>query len=316
MRIENRTTSIICVVLTYNNSENIKKLLQNLYLQTYPLSEIVVVDNASKDDTVEIIKSNFPEVTLLNSQINLGVGEGYNRGIEYALQKKCDWTWFLDGDSIPELNALGELITAFNFLKEQEEIGILASCRRNPISDKFEGGEIFNHRILSYRPTELYSKIPYQVDSTITSGSLINKKVIEKAGLFREDFFIDFIDHEYSFRVRKAGYKIFSVPRSIINHQIGKIRIVKSIKKLFKPVYSSLHSPWRLYYQSRNVLYTYLYELRDKRAFLLFWIDFFRKILSIIIHDNQKFLRIKLWTLGCFDAFRKKLGKVIDPESL
>jgi rhamnopyranosyl-N-acetylglucosaminyl-diphospho-decaprenol beta-1,3/1,4-galactofuranosyltransferase len=213
---------VACVVVAYNNGDNIDKLLESLLAQSKRIEEIIVVDNASSDGTAKVVKEKFPQVTLLANASNTGVGGGYAQGMEYAYQKGYEWVWLLDGDSLPQPTALEELGKAFaNLGQTHPRIGILASCPTNPLTglrcDGFLRRDLFK---------TLVKEIPFcedlhPVDAVISSGSLINRKVIEEAGLTRVDFFMDYVDTEYSLRVRRKGYEIYCVPGSIIYHDMG-----------------------------------------------------------------------------------------------
>jgi len=313
---------IACVVITYNNIDNIEKLLKSLISQSRFIKEIILIDNGSSDGTAQLVKELFPNVTLFINPSNIGVGGGYNQGLKYAYLKDYKWIWLLDGDSLPQFNAMEELMKALKDLTSvYSNIGILASVPINPSTSQIYGGFIRNglfHKI----PKEIMEfKKPVSVDTVISSGCLVSDKVIEKVGLPRTDFFMDFVDAEYNLRIRKNGFKIISVPTSIIYHKVGNIRIIKSrITKtliricLAKKGELSFHSPWREYYAKRNEMYTFWHEFRSYK-------DVFRLILSslvdifyIIIFDDEKIKRINYIRYGLADGFKGVTGKTVTPS--
>ena len=313
---------IACVIITYNNVDNVTKLLKSLLNQSEDISEIILVDNGSSDGTSEIVKKKFPGVTLFINPCNVGVGGGYTQGMKYAYNKGYKWIWLLDGDSLPQIYALEELMMALgDLILIYSHIGILASVPINPSTSQIYGGFIRNglfHKI----PKEIMEfKKPVSVDTVISSGCLVSDKVIEKVGLPRTDFFMDFVDAEYNLRIRKNGFKIISVPTSIIYHKVGNIRIIKSrITKtliricLAKKGELSFHSPWREYYAKRNEMYTFWHEFRSYK-------DVFRLILSslvdifyIIIFDDEKIKRINYILYGLADGFKGVTGKTVIPS--
>ncbi|AYO31448.1 glycosyltransferase [Biomaibacter acetigenes] len=214
---------VIAIVLSYNTKKNLRKLIPALLSQTYSLSEIAVVDNVSKDGTVQMLEEEFSQVTLLRNLSNLGVGAGYAKGLEYAFERGYDWVWLLDGDSFPEKTALEQLISSFKEIKNvYSEIGILASSPVNPLTNRRYQPLLWRGRLVKVSEELILSGKPLLVDSVISSGSLIKRDVIEYVGLPREDFFIDFVDHEYNLRARRWGFQIVYIPSSIIYHEVGK----------------------------------------------------------------------------------------------
>lgn len=315
---EKQKFKIAAGICSFNNRNNLKKLIQALLDQTYPLREIIVVDNASTDGTQEMLKNNFPQITLLLNQENLGVGGGYARAMDYVLKKGYDWIWLLDDDSLPAPTALQELVKTFYHFSKNEKIGILTSSPLNPITKKISAGTV-SWRRKFIEPSRIfpYSK-PIFVDLVISSGSLIKREVIQKVGVVREDFFMDFVDYEYSLRVRKNEFKIVFVPSSIIFHSVGKPIVVSSIPRFWKKRVTSIHAPWRLYYMTRNDLYTHLYLISPHPLALMFcFYRLFRIIARTLVYSeiNEKLLRIKYIFLGLKDGFLGRLGiKVIPPS--
>jgi GT2 family glycosyltransferase len=315
-------SKIACVVVAYNNGSNIGNLVEALLTQSNPIEEIIVVDNASSDDTTKIVKQKFSRVTLVANASNAGVGGGYAQGMEYAYQKGYEWVWLLDGDSLPQTTALEELGKAFASLRHTHpKIGILASCPINPLTglrcDGFLRRDLFKTLIKEIP----FSNDLHSVDAVISSGSLVNRKVIEEVGLTRVDFFMDYVDTEYSFRVRRKGYEIICVPGSIIYHDMGTVppslsRIGRIVTRFIKRKDTRrIHPPWRYYYIMRNELYTFWHEFRDYKAvfyFVLFAI--FKMAYMYLYKDDRKAQKIKYTLLGIRDGFKGKLGKTISPE--
>jgi len=312
-----RDFRIVAVVISYNNERELRTLIPALLAQSYPLKEIVVVDNASSDATIRILNEEFSQITLLANSSNLGVGKGYARGMEYAYENKYDWIWLLDGDGLAQVAALEELIKAFNCLKDiYPKIGILASSPVNHSTGVRYEGMLWHDRFVKV-PKKLASyQEPFLVDTMISSGSLIHRKVIKDVGLPRADFFIDFVDHEYNLRLRKEGYQIVYVPRSIIYHELGNAVMIRSITHLGREAQSSIHPPWRMYYMTRNELYTYVHISWSPKAFSFLAMKAAKQILSVMIHnEGDRVARLKYIALGLRDGLKGRLGRTIKPPN-
>ncbi len=304
---------IATVVCTYNNKGSIVKVISALLSQKHPIKEIIIVDNASSDGTQDLIKHIFPNITLLSNNRNLGVGGGYANGMEYAYYKEYDWIWLLDGDSIPHKLSLKKLIEFLPSIKDKYcEAGILASSAVNSVTGLREYYFMKNSFIRLIENSDI-SKSFYVVDSVISSGSLINRDVIRDAGLPRIDFFMDFVDYEYSLRVKKAGYKIVYIPSSIIYHCLGETKMMRKITKFWKKFPSPLHAPWRQYYMTRNELYIYLYIIPSFRALIFYIGRLLRTTIAILLKPEigEKISRIKYILLGLKDGVRGRLGRIV-----
>lgn len=318
---EDEILKIACVVVAYNNGNNIGKLLEALFSQSKQLEEIVVVDNASSDATPKIVKQKFPQATLLANACNTGAGGGYAQGLEYAYQRGYEWVWLLDGDSLPQASALEELAKAFASLRSTHpRIGILASSPVNPLTNERYDGFLWRGRFVGLPKELAMSQEPFPLDTAISSGCLVSRRVIEDVGLPRADFFMDFVDHEYNLRVRRNGYEIIYVPASIIYHEIGESRVIKSriiraIARLATKGPLGVEAPWRQYYMVRNQLYSFWHEFRNYQALFFFTLLVVRMIIGIfLLNDKDKVKRIRYIMLGLKDGFKGKLGRTVTPN--
>ena len=112
----------------------------------------------------------------------------------------------------------------------------------------------------------------YDVDVIISSGSAATKETFDIVGLMNEDYFIDFVDTEWSLRCRAKGIPIKVVPSAIMKHSIGDKSIDLKIMRIF------IHSPLRSYYKVRN---SFLF-FKNKNVPLMMG---FKEIFSALIHN-------------------------------
>lgn len=318
---EDEILKIACVIVAYNNGDNIGRLLETLFSQSKQPEEIVVVDNASSDATPKIVKQKFPQVTLVANACNTGVGGGYAQGLEYAYQKGYEWIWLLDGDSLPQASALEELGEAFSGLRlVYPKIGILASCPVNPLTNERYDGFLWRGRFVALPKGLAKSQEPFPVDSAISSGCLVSRRVVGDVGVPRADFFMDFVDHEYNLRVRRKGYEIISVPASTIYHEIGKSpvirsQIIRAIARFATKGPLVVGAPWRQYYIVRNEVYTFWHEFRNYKALFFFTLRVMRMIMGmLLLNEKDKVRRIRYIILGLKDGFKGRLGKTVTPN--
>lgn len=298
--------SIAVVTVAFNGEKLLACHLNALLAQTRPLDEIIVVNNGSRDHTSQFVRSNFPMVTVIDLLTNTGTGGGLSAGLSYAaLQKRHDWVWMLDQDSVPEAHSLERLLGGLLALGSSEQTtAILAPlCVNSELKISYHGLLWQNGwRLL---PPDAAHNPTLFVDATITSGSLIRREAVEGVGLPRADFFIDFVDLEYCLRLRHLGYKIVIVRDSVLEHTIGSPR---KLKILGHSAIWADHAPWRHYYMARNEVFTIWnyypgwgpkYSVMHRLLERAFW---------LVLCGNQKYACLKMMFMGVMDGRRGRLG--------
>src|SRR5579871_1969622 len=111
-RSTRKAFSVASVTVVYNGADVLRRHLESLKAQSHPLDEIVIIDNASTDGTRDLLASEYPEVTVIYLSVNGGVGGGLAAGLSYAaLQRRHDWVWLFDQDSVPATDCLERLLS-------------------------------------------------------------------------------------------------------------------------------------------------------------------------------------------------------------
>src|SRR5947209_4105325 len=122
--------SIGAVLVNWNARQDILDALTSLEGQSEPIEEIVVVDNGSKDGSIEAIRAGHPEVHVLATGENLGFGEGCNRGISLI---RSDWVFLLNNDAIANPDCIERLRDAAQYVSD--DVGMIQPLlvfRQNP----------------------------------------------------------------------------------------------------------------------------------------------------------------------------------------
>ncbi|MEK7075482.1 MAG: glycosyltransferase family 2 protein, partial [Patescibacteria group bacterium] len=236
--MRNYSPKICAIIVTYNIGQDIFRCL-NLVINQ--VSEVVIVDNGSDTKTVNVlrdIKKKFNKVKLIENKENLGIAAALNQGVKYAISKNYEWVLTLDHDSEVGDGMVQNMLEAFNSLNDEkkESIGIIA-----PNYETVKG--------LAYK-----EKFPTIISTAITSGQLVKTEIFEKIGFYKEDLFIECVDHEFCLRAKKRGFKTLLVPRAVLKQQIG---MPKVYNLFFKRTVAANHSPLRYYYLYRNSIYIY-----------------------------------------------------------
>src|SRR6266403_2830942 len=249
-----RKPSIASVTLAYNSEQFLSKQMDALLRQSRGVDEIIVVNNGSSDGTSRFLSENYPQVSVLNLPANAGAGGGYAAGLDYAVrEKKHDWVWLLDHDSVPRDDGLEALLRGLELVEgSRQRVGVLAPVSVHPETQLSYPGMLWRKGWVR-PPSDWLEQAVCFVDAVISSGSLIRSGVVQAVGLPRADFFIDFVDYEYCLRLRRHGHRIAVVRDSLLEHAIGNPRTINILG------YSKSwggHAPWREYYMSRNETFT------------------------------------------------------------
>lgn len=298
--------SIASLTVAYNGAKVLHSHLGALKRQTQKIDEIIVVNNASTDDTLDLLAAKFPEITVLNLSKNGGVGGGYAAGLDYAaITKKYDWVWLFDQDSLPAEDGLELLLAGLQHLNgDAASIAILAPTSAHRETKMmcpgllWQGGRIVKMQVDCNRPISL-------VDLVISSGSLIRREAIAAVGLPRADFFMDFVDYEHCLRLRRHGFKVAVVRDSHLDHVLGA---PTTFNILGHTIHWTDHVPWRVYYMTRNEVFTiwkYYSSWRNK-AFLFLrmaWYVFF-----LLLLGKRKLACLSMMYRGIQDGRAGRLG--------
>jgi len=298
--------SVASVTVAYNAANLLPRQMEALLRQTRSLEEVIVVDNASSDGTSALIAERYPQVTLLRMPENLGIGAGLAAGLKYAaLEKRHDWVWTFDQDSVPNDDALEVLLEGTESLGNNDgEVGIAAAMPVHIETGICYPPLLWRDGYVQPSAEQLRKPIWF-ADLVISSGCMVRRDVVEKAGLPRMDLFMYFVDFEYCLRARSLGYKIAVVTRSRFAHEIGNAREVRL------PGYSRLwpdRAPWSEYYMSRNLTYAawWLYPSSRTKRFVVRHLA--RHAGGVLLFGSNKLACLRKMAQGFWDGRRASLG--------
>ena len=257
---------VLAHIHAFNDSDVIDRSIDALCRQTFPLSEILLVDNASTDDTLD---RRFPDqVTVIRHQENLGTSGAVFTGFQYALQHGFEWIWIFDADSAPRPDALETLMSFYREAPEdlRKQIWLLASLRVDDSDRKDQSYEIQftpeGHTLVEVQDDKEW----YEFDSTIWSGSLYKLSVAAQIGLPQVDYVLDWGEYDYGYQGRQKGYRAFLHRNSVVYHNIGGAPALRFETYRIGPWSIRMPNlpPIRCYYLTRNLLYFYFYIYDDR----------------------------------------------------
>lgn len=201
-------SSIYTIIVTYNGARWIGRCMDAL-LQSNMHTNIVLIDNASTDNTLELLKQYEGKFELIRSEKNLGFGGGNNIGILHALQQKAGYIFLLNQDAYVEKDCIGQLVKS---LEENKAYGIISPLQLDSSGEQPDAA--FKKYMLSSLSEEQVKKIIKERNCDIVPARFINAAAwmipaaaIKKVGLFHSAFVHYGEDNHYCSRMQFHGYK-------------------------------------------------------------------------------------------------------------
>lgn len=290
--------SICAVIVTYHPADEI---IENVYLLGDQVNEIIIVDNGSDVAARGLLAklSTHPKVTVVFSQVNLGLAAALNIGVKKAKADGYQWVATFDQDSKVLPNMFENMLQAYGEYPLKEKVASLSPRYRNKSSGVICGSQVgpVQNEVSQYA----------EVRIVITSGNLLKTGIFDVIGYFNEELFIDYIDTEYCLRCITHGYKILEVKDAFMIHDVGTpVRR----KILWKNPSSSNHSALRRYYFARNAIYTYKkYTLDYPRWILRDGYTLAKSTFLAVLIEADRARKFRAFMLGCLDGVLGKMGK-------
>ena len=230
------TPKVSVILLNMKQADMTAACLKSLGACTYPNLEVLVVDQASKDGSVERLRMQFPWIRVIASDTNLGFTGGNNLGMEYATG---DYFLLLNNDTEVEPGFLEPMLAVAETDTDVGAVSPLIKYYQAPDTIQYAGGpdELDMVRFRSpwkgssQRDQGQYSRTE---ETSIAHGAafLVKRSVVTSVGMLDDRFFIYFEELDWSLRIRNAGYRIMVVPSSVVLHKesmtVGKVSPVKS----------------------------------------------------------------------------------------
>ena len=210
------------IIPNWNGARLLAPCLRSLRQQTYDDFEIIVVDNASTDDSVAMVQHSFPEVRLVVLDANLGYSGGCNAGIAASWGEILV---MLNNDTEVEREWLGALVDA---MAQHPTAGSAASRlmifdRRDVIHSA--GDQYGRDGIPESRGVWQHYGAPYDTEAHVFGacggGVALRRQLLEEIGGFEERFFMYCEDVDLNWRAQLAGWKCIYVPDAVIYHHLS-----------------------------------------------------------------------------------------------
>ncbi|MHA1381600.1 MAG: glycosyltransferase family 2 protein [Candidatus Helarchaeota archaeon] len=286
------------IIVNYNTKDLLRNCLNSIIENTKGINyEIIVVDNASSDGSVERLKKEFPQVKIICNTENLGFAKANNQGIRIT---RGETVLFLNPDTLILNGAIPKML---DFIKRQKSVGVVGPKLFKNINREFHpSARRFTKPLyvfLSYLPLAgfvlwMYNNFFFnkrkirEVDWLWGAVLLVKKEVINKIGGFDENFFMYSEEEDFCLRAHRSGYRVFYFPKAEVIHLKGKSAENRKIetsryfwksKLYFFKKYYSMHSV-----HSFKTYFSYLLKL--KMFFKIIPFDECHKEIIRIIEKN------------------------------
>jgi len=226
-------TKLSIIIVNWNARKHVEACLRSIQRETKHIArEILVVDNASHDGSVHMIRAQFPEVILMENKENVGFARASNQAIKLS---QSPYILLLNPDTLILKDALTKMA---KFMDEHSHIGTLGCkvltgegildlrcarrfptliselCEKTTLAVRFPGSRLFGSYLMSYWNHDSSR----EVDALSGACMMVRRELIENVGFLDEDFFMYGEDVDWCYRVKHAGWQVFYFSDAEIVH--------------------------------------------------------------------------------------------------
>jgi GT2 family glycosyltransferase len=244
--------SVAIILLNWNTPVHTANCISSLkqYGDEH-LFDIIVADNGSTDNSLSVLKTQFPELIYMENNENLGFAEGNNRGLDYSIAHNYAYSLIINTDTLVDEDIVYKLSVHLNDHPEAAAVQPAIYWMHDK-TKIWNGKGSFNQVVgLTYTDkTPADNSAAFENADWVTGCCmLIRNTALKKSGLFNKRFFLYYEDTDLSFRLREVGYELHYLPSCKIYHEAGVSAKVEIKKK------EGILSPVIHYYISRNRLW-------------------------------------------------------------
>lgn len=219
------------IIVNWNTKELLRNCLRSIEKTVMGIVyELIVVDNASQDGSVPMLRQEFPAAHVIENQVNRGFGAANNQALSIM---KGRYALLLNTDTVLTEQAVSGL---FSFMESQPDAAMACGQLLNADGSRQNSIAAFpnlltlmtNISLLEYLwpkryPSKRYDfENPIEIDSGIGACLIVRKQAIDEVGMLDERYFFFFEETDWACQMRKADWKIFHVPGAFIYHLQGQ----------------------------------------------------------------------------------------------
>ena len=285
-------SNVWAIMVTHNPTVDFEQNVRALVAQ---VGKLIIVDNQSSPTTRQFVgkvASNYHAEVIWNPQ-NLGIASALNAGVDRAsASDECRWILMLDQDSCVSPDFVATMLNAYESCSFKDEVALI--------------GANYQLKFRTLQPSA-EPRIFREMKTLMTSGTMVKREAFADCGSFDESFFMDYVDHEFCFRIRRHKLRIIQANNAILQHHLGSPTLHRIFGKRFV---TANYSPNRRYHQARNrLIFYHRYFCTDA-----FWIvgdcfRWFREILKIIAVEPDRAKKLRYIGRGAWDGLVEIVGQ-------
>jgi GT2 family glycosyltransferase len=278
MLVPSAADAVAVIIVNWNRKADTLRCLASLAESVGPRLDVLVVDNASSDDSANAIRAVYPDVRLIVNDRNDGFAEGNNIALREALRAGYAYVLLLNNDTIVAPTAIEQLLAELHADPAAGVVSPAICYVSQPTTTWSAGGSIsWKHGEVAsaYLDAPLHSlpPAPYRVDHVSGCCMLLRADAIRAAGLLDPRFFMYYEETEWCVRIGRCGYTLWVVPQAVIWHAIEPAR--------------QAGSPAIAYYMTRNHLLFLKATHAPARAWLITVFRQLRTVTSLFIKPTS-----------------------------
>ena len=237
---------ISIIIVNYNTAELLAPCLNSVEPRSDLGLEVIVVDNASQDDSAAMVSRDFPWVKLIANESNAGFARANNQALKVSNR---EYIYFLNPDTVVQPGAFEAMI---GFMESHRDVGLAGTRILNP------NGSVQSSVERRYPGERRAQKdlrgLPGDIAWVLGASMVARRAIVEELGGFDEGFFLYGEEQDLCLRIRKAGWKIGFIPDAVVVHWGGQSERTTSTEDLWKKKFTAESLFYRKHYSKRSIL--------------------------------------------------------------
>jgi len=237
---------ISIIIVNYNTAELLAPCLNSVEPRSDLGLEVIVVDNASQDDSAAMVSRDFPRVKLIANESNAGFARANNQALKVSNR---EYIYFLNPDTVVQPGAFEAMI---GFMESHTDVGLAGTRILNP------NGSVQSSVERRYPGERRAQKdlrgLPGDIAWVLGASMVARRAIVEELGGFDEGFFLYGEEQDLCLRIRKAGWKIGFITDAVVVHWGGQSERTTATEDLWKKKFTAESLFYRKHYSKRSVL--------------------------------------------------------------